>query len=182
MLQEFILHKWADTEHKQLSYFNSTALAEQHGGADEDADPQGAVHEDAALASSGDDADTASVDTDDTDDGDDGGDSDYSGHSGRGGAHAAPEDEFGPFFRRGTCVGHTCSSGAHAAVPSWFYRSSASNRPHWLLCSTRRAACRATRLLTAPQTTGHQLAHRSMSPTSRHVQAHACGTSAAARR
>ena len=124
MLQEFILHKWAETEHNQLSYFNSTASAEQHGGADEDVDLQGAVHEDAASASSDDDADIASVDTDDS------GNSGGSERDGTRGAHAAPGDEFAQFFRRSTCVGHTCSSGAHAAVLSWFYRSSASNRPH----------------------------------------------------
>ena len=100
-LSEFILHKWAETEHKKFDYFNSTATAEEHGAADEDADLQGAVHEDAAAPSSDDDADVLSVDTD----GSEGGD---------GAAHQARDDEFNQFFGRTTCVGHTCSSGARA--------------------------------------------------------------------
>ena len=84
VLSEFVLHKWADTEHYKFSYFNSEASAEQHGGDDEDADLQGAAHDDAALASSDDDADVASVETDDS-----GASSD-----GANGAHAPPEDEF----------------------------------------------------------------------------------------
>ena len=124
--------------HCSILWTNAVVLTDQaqrcgHGrallaaGADEDVDLQGAVHEDAASASSDDDADIASVDTDDSGNS---GDSGGSERDGTRGAHAAPGDEFAQFFRRSTCVGHTCSSGAHAAVLSWFYRSSASNRPH----------------------------------------------------
>ena len=83
------------------------ASAEEHGGADEDADLQGAEHVDAASASSGDDVDVESVDTDGSGD---------SGDDEHGGARAQAGDNFEQFFQRHTCVGHTCSSGALAGL------------------------------------------------------------------
>ena len=110
VLQEFILHKWAEAEHKQTS---SRQLQRSSTAAPTKTRTCRAPCTMTPLRRHRAKMPTASVDTDD------GGDIDNSNDSGRAGAHAAPGDEFAQFFRRSTCAGHTCSSGAHAAFRPW---------------------------------------------------------------